>query len=155
MRNHVLAVDDLLEHAREDGLLVHVEVDAVQLAQADEVGPDKNPELFALELALFALARVALVLQAHPKLVHLNEVGEHERDRVLQVAAGPLARPDGEVVARLAREVVPQKEAARGVLHAAGHLHHVFHDLLDGGVGDRHVNGADGDHEVETGSVAG
>ena len=31
---------------------------------------------------------MALVLQTHPKLVHLDEVGKHERDRVLQVALG-------------------------------------------------------------------
>ena len=28
------------------------------------------------------------MLESYPELVHLDEVGEHERDRVLQVALG-------------------------------------------------------------------
>lgn len=53
------------------------------------------------------------------------------------------------MVTGLASEVVAQEQAADGVLDAAAHLHHVLHDLLDGGVLDGHVDGADGDHEVQ------
>jgi hypothetical protein len=56
---------------------------------------------------------------------------------------------DGQAAARLAGEVVAEEQPADGVEHAARHLHHVLHDLLDGRVRLRHVHGADGDHEVQ------
>ena len=86
LRNDVLAADDLLEDAGEDDALVHVEVDAVELAEAHEVGPDEDAQLAPFHLALLAVAGVALMLQAHPELVHLDEVGEDEGDGVLEVA---------------------------------------------------------------------
>jgi len=96
------------------------------------------------------------VLQPHPQLVHLYEIGEDEADRVLQIALGALAVSVRQTVARLASEVVAQKKAANGVLDSATHLHHVLHDLLDGRVLDSHVHGADGAHEVQAGDdVAG
>lgn len=89
LRNDVLAVDDLLEDGGQDHVLVHVDLDALELREADEVRTDKDAEVAALHLALLALARVALVLQPHPELVHLDEVGKHKADRVLEVAAWP------------------------------------------------------------------
>ena len=63
---------------------------------------------------------------------------------------------DGEVVSSLAGEVVPEKKTAYWIEYASAHFHHVLHDFPDWGVGDGHVYGADGDHEVETGDdVAG
>lgn len=90
--DNVLAVDDLLEHARQDEALVHAEVDALELAEADEVGADEDAKLLALHLTLLALARVARVLQADPELIHLDEVGQDEADRVLKVAGGTAER---------------------------------------------------------------
>lgn len=145
----VLAVDDLFEDAREDDAAVHLEVDAVELTQADEVGPDEDAELAALEFAAVAVAAQAGVLQADPELVHLDKVGQDEADRVVEVAARAGVVSDGEVVAGHAAEVVAEEEAAGRVLYAAGHLHHVLHDFLDGAAGDGHVDCADGDHEVE------
>jgi len=66
--------------------LVDVEVDAVKLAETDEVGADENLELTALALPPLAVLGVTLVLHPDPELVHLDEVGEHERDRVVDVA---------------------------------------------------------------------
>jgi hypothetical protein len=94
---------------------------------------------------------MTLVLQAHPQLVHLDEVGQDEADRVLQIALGPVAVAGREVVTRLAGQIVAQEQAADGVLDAATHLHHVLHDLLDGRILNGHVDGADGAHEVQAG----
>jgi hypothetical protein len=94
---------------------------------------------------------VALVLQPHPQLVHLHEIGQDEADRVLQVALRTLAVAGREAVACLTREVVSQEKAANGVLHSATHLHHVLHNLLDRRILDRHVDGADRDHKVQAG----
>jgi hypothetical protein len=52
---------------------------------------------------------MTLVLQAHPQLVHLDEVGQDEADRVLQIALGPVAVAGREVVARLAGQIVAQE----------------------------------------------
>lgn len=52
------------------------------------------------------------------------------------------------VVARHPAQVVSKEQAACRVLHAASHLHHVLHDLLDRRLGDGHVNGPNGHHEV-------
>lgn len=84
----VFAIDDLLEDVGQDDALVHVEIDAVELAEADEVSADEDAELFALHLAPLAVLGEALVLQSDPELVHLDEVGEDEAEAVLQVASG-------------------------------------------------------------------
>lgn len=54
------------------------------------------------------------------------------------------------MVASLASEVVTEEQATDGMLHAAAHLHHILHDLLDGRILNGHINCADGDHEVQT-----
>jgi len=60
--------------------LVDVKVNAVKLAEANEVGADKDLELTALTLPPLAVLGVALMLHPHPELVHLDEVGQHERE---------------------------------------------------------------------------
>ena len=62
LRNDVLAIDDLFQNTGEDSLLVHIQIDAVELTEPDEVGPDKDAQIAPLVLALFAFPRVALVL---------------------------------------------------------------------------------------------
>lgn len=85
--NHVAAVDDLLENVGQDDAAVHVEVDAVELAQSHEVGANEDPQLTPLHLAALAVARQTRMLQADPELVHLDEVGQDEAYRVVQIAA--------------------------------------------------------------------
>ena len=63
----------------------------------------------------------------------------------------PRVDADWQVVSCLPTEIMAEEEPSDGMQHPARHLHHVLHDLLDGGVGDRHVHGADCDHEVESG----
>lgn len=46
---------------------------------------------------------------------------------------------------------MPKEQPPRRVLHTPAHLQHILHDLLDGRVRYRHVDGANGDHQVETG----
>jgi hypothetical protein len=92
------------------------------------------------------------MLQPHPQLVHLHEVGQNEANRVLQVALGPLAVARRQAVPCLAGQIVAQEQATDGVLHSATHLHHVFHDLLDRRVLNGHVHSADGAHEVQAGN---
>lgn len=55
------------------------------------------------------------------------------------------------MVSRLSAEVVPEEESPNRVQHAARHLQHVLHDLLHGGVRDRHVYRPNGDHEIQSG----
>ena len=86
--NDVFAAHDLLQDAWQYVRLVHLQVDAFELAEPDEVRADENPQVLPLDLALLPVARMALVLQAHPELVHLDEVGKDERDGVLQVPLG-------------------------------------------------------------------
>lgn len=57
--------------------------------------------------------------------------------------------PDRQVVPCLTTEVMSEEQPTYGVEHAPAHLHHILHDLLDGCVGNGHVYGTDGDHEVE------
>lgn len=66
--------------------LVDLEVHAVELAEADEVGTDKNLKFAALLLPLLAVLGVALVLHPDPELGHLSEVGEDKVDGVVDVA---------------------------------------------------------------------
>lgn len=143
---NVATLHDLLEQ-RVEYLLVVVQVD--QLTEPDQIAAYKQLQLLALFGPLLALPRVALVLQTHPQLVHLDEVCQDETDRVLQVALGAVAVAGGKVVACLAGEVVTQEQATDGVLNSATHFHHVLHDLLHRGVLNGHVDGADGDHEVQ------
>jgi hypothetical protein len=89
------------------------------------------------------------VLQPHPQLVHLHEIGQDEADRVLEVALWPLAIASRKVVARLAGKIVPQEQAANGMLDSATHLHHILHNLLDWRIFNGHVHGADGAHEIQ------
>lgn len=46
---------------------------------------------------------------------------------------------------------MPQEQPPGRMLHTPAHLEHILHDLLDGRIGHRHVDGADGDHEVQAG----
>ncbi len=35
---------------------------------------------------------------------------------------------------------------------SSGHFHHILHDFLDWSIGNGHVHGTDGNHEVKTGN---
>jgi hypothetical protein len=62
LRNDVLAIDDLLQNTGKDGLLVHLQIDAIQLAEPDQVGPNKDTQIAPLVFAFVAFPRMALVL---------------------------------------------------------------------------------------------
>lgn len=152
LRDHVLTAHDLLEHGGQNDALVHVDVDALELRQADEICTDKNSQVPSLGFTLLAFSRVALVLQPDPELVHLDEVGQDETDRVLQVTGRPgvsippvrcclpIDVTDGQEIPGLTGQIVPQEQAASRVLHSSRHLKHVLHDLADRGILDRHVH---------------
>ncbi|KAG7147093.1 hypothetical protein HYQ46_004095 [Verticillium longisporum] len=89
LRQDIAALHNLLEQGRQDARLVRLEVD--ELAQAHNVAADEQLQLLALPRPLLPLARVALVLEAHPQLVHLDKVGEDKVDRVGEVAFGAVA----------------------------------------------------------------
>ena len=63
-------------------LLILVDVDTLELAEPDEVGSHQDAELLPLTLPLLPVPGVALVLHAHPQLVHLREVEGDEVHRV-------------------------------------------------------------------------
>jgi hypothetical protein len=48
------------------------------LAKPDKVGANENAKFATFLFTLSAVSRMALMLEAYPKLVHLNEVGEDE-----------------------------------------------------------------------------
>jgi hypothetical protein len=87
--NNILALDDLLENGREDGILVELQIDAVKLREANEICADQNTKIFTFGLALLAVARVTLVLKAHPELIHFDEISELEGDGILQISRRP------------------------------------------------------------------
>jgi len=56
----------------------------------------------------------------------------------------------------LTAEVVAEEETTDRVLDTSAHLHHVLHNLFDGSILNTHVDGSDGNHEVQAGDdVAG
>jgi hypothetical protein len=83
LRNHIPTVHDLLQHTRQNRPLVHLQVDALELAQPDEVRSDEDTQVAALEFATLAVAGETGVLEADPELVHFDEVGQDETDRVV------------------------------------------------------------------------
>ena len=87
----------------------------------------------------------------------LGLVAEKLSGRSYQVFENiPCVVSNRQMVPCLPAEIVPEEKSSNGVEYAARHLEHVLHDLLYGRVGDGHVDGADGDHEVESGhDVAG
>jgi hypothetical protein len=87
--NNILALDDLLENGGEDGISVELQIDAVELREANEICANQNTKVFPFRLTLLAVARVTLVLKAHPELIHFDEVGELESDGIFQISRWP------------------------------------------------------------------
>src|SRR5258706_4859925 len=54
LSDDVLAIDNLLQNTGKDSLLVHIQIDAVELAETDEVCSDEDAQIAPLELTLFA-----------------------------------------------------------------------------------------------------
>lgn len=67
-------------------LFVFLDVDALELAESDEVGTDEDAQLLSLLLSLLTVTTVALVLHSHPQLIHLGEVQQDKVDGVVDVA---------------------------------------------------------------------
>jgi hypothetical protein len=93
---------------------------------------------------------MALMLKPDPELVHLDKVGQDKVDRILEIAFGTLALGGWQIVSGLTAEVVAEEETTDRVLNTSAHLHHVLHNLFDGSILNAHVDGSDGDHEVQT-----
>ena len=55
---------------------------------------------------------------------------------------------NGEMISRHSGEIVTKEESSSRMLYSTSHFHHILHDFLDGSVGNRHVNGSDGHHEI-------
>jgi len=55
--NNILALDDLLENGGEDGISVELQIDAVELREANEICADQNTKVFPFRLTLLAVAR--------------------------------------------------------------------------------------------------
>lgn len=158
LRDGVAAADDLLEDARQDDLLVDLEVHRLQLGQTDKVGADEDLQLLALLLAARLLAGMSLVLHPHPQLVHLREVREDEVDGVVNVAALVDVLADRHIGENIAQrqQIVAEEQPAERILHSAAHLHEILQDAFLGGRVGLDVNQADGDEQIEPGNdVAG
>ena len=63
----------------------------------------------------------------------------------------PCVVSNRQMVPCLPAEIVPEEKPPDRIEHTTGHFQHILHHFLHLGVGDRHVHGTDGDHEVETG----
>lgn len=74
-------------------LFVFVHVDALQLAEADQVGAHQDPQLLSLLLPLLSVPAVALMLHPHPQLVHFGKIQENKVDGVVDVAGHFLSAP--------------------------------------------------------------
>lgn len=77
-------------------LFVLVHVDALQLAEANQVGAHQDPQLLSLLLPLLSVPAVALVLHPHPQLVHFSKVQENKVDGVVDFAGHFLSAPVGD-----------------------------------------------------------
>ena len=84
LSNCILAADHLFKDTWEDVSLVQIEVDTIKLTESHEICPNEDTKLTSLCLAFFMIAGVTLVLQAYPKLVHFNEIGQDKRYRILE-----------------------------------------------------------------------
>ena len=140
MGKDIPTLNHLLQYQGENVGLIEIQVDAFQLAETNEVCPDENTKLATFLFSDMAVTRVALELQADPKFIHFDEIGEDERDTVPQIAGGCVGVANGEVISCLAGEVVSEEQAADGVLNATAHFEHVPHDFTDGGFGNAHVD---------------
>jgi hypothetical protein len=80
--NNILALDDLLENGGEDVILVELQINAVELREANEICADQDTKIFPFGLTLLAVARVTLMLKAYPELIHFDEIGELKGDRI-------------------------------------------------------------------------
>lgn len=111
---------------------VHVQVDAFQLRQPDEVGSDQDSEIFTLNFPSLSLSGVSLVLKSYPELVHLDKVGQNEAYRVLKITTrseevseyfdlgdSPIANSYGKEVSRLSGQVMTQEQASSRMLHSS------------------------------------
>jgi hypothetical protein len=78
--NRILTLNNLLKNGGKDVILVELQVDTIQLRESNKVCADQNTKVFALSLALLAIARVSLVLKSHPELVHFDKIGELKTD---------------------------------------------------------------------------
>jgi len=87
LRNCIFAADYLLEDAWKDYSLVQIEVDAIKLTESHQICPNKGTKLTSFHLAFFLISGVTLVLQAYPKLVHFNEIGQDKRYRILEATS--------------------------------------------------------------------
>eukprot|EP00982_Pelagococcus_subviridis_P012435 31175-Pelagococcus_subviridis.AAC.4 len=150
LRDVVLAVHDLLEHAREDDVAVHLQRHPFELREHEEVFPDEVAELSSLLLASLALPRGATVLHAHPQLIHLREVLKHEVHGVGDAPALALVRTPRVRKQRPAylRQVRAKKQPVNRLLHALRHLDEIFQDVLRFALLALHVHRRRGDEEV-------
>lgn len=76
--DNILTLDNLLKNCGEYVILIELQVNAFELGKANEICADQDTKILALGLTLLAVARVTLVLKAHPELVHFNEIGKLE-----------------------------------------------------------------------------
>jgi len=79
-------LDNLFKNGRKNAILVELQINAVELREADEIGADQYAKVFTFGLTLLAVARVTLVLKAHPELVHFNEIGENKGYGILEIS---------------------------------------------------------------------
>jgi hypothetical protein len=85
--NNILALYHLLENGGKDAISVELQINAVELREANEIGADQNAKVFPFGLTLLAVARVTLVLKANPELIHFDEISEFEGGRILQITS--------------------------------------------------------------------
>lgn len=60
--NDVFAIDNLLHYTRQDCALVHIEINAIKLAETNQVGANEDPQVLPLQFALFSVPGMSLVL---------------------------------------------------------------------------------------------
>lgn len=84
--DNVFTVNHLFKDARKNHSLVQVQVHAVKLTESHQIRPNKDTEFASFHFTFFPVARMSLMLETDPKLIHLNEVGQNERYRILKTS---------------------------------------------------------------------
>jgi hypothetical protein len=85
--DHVFAVYDLLHNTWQDCVFIQRQVNSVQLGEPNKICADEDAEFSSFQLAFLPIARVPLMLETHPELVHLDKVRDDESNRVVQIAS--------------------------------------------------------------------
>mmetsp|Transcript_72788 Transcript_72788/g.170729 ORF Transcript_72788/g.170729 Transcript_72788/m.170729 type:complete len:220 (-) Transcript_72788:302-961(-) len=130
--HHVLYRDNVIQDLREGCLRIEIHGHAIQLTKSNEVGANEHSQIMALSFSSIFFPGRALMLDANPEPVAFLEVGEDEVESIVDVPSFPFeARASvWQLVLQHLRQVVPEEEPSKRMLHAFTQLIDVLENFL-------------------------